>query len=197
VFPGLLAALFREPPQQLLVDVAHLQRREPVRPEFQFLVLIEDGGQAIVLHHLSDGGPVVDVLDDVVDVLGKPVDVRAEILFEQRMVFLVDAAQRRFRLVRERASTPAERANVEKFVTVHGEELSPTNYAICQADLLIKNDQQAKVHLGNSLVPHDAHSKEPGDQFPESKFRFDFMLSNPPFGVTWGGKDGYETEAQA
>jgi hypothetical protein len=21
------------------------------------------------------------------------------------------------------------------------------------------------------------------------------MLSNPPFGVTWGGKDGYETEA--
>ena len=22
------------------------------------------------------------------------------------------------------------------------------------------------------------------------------MLSNPPFGVTWGGKDGYETEAR-
>jgi len=96
----------------------------------------------------------------------------------------------------DRASTPAERSNVEKFVTVHGEELSPTNYAICQADLLIKNDQQAKVHPGNSLIPHDAHSKEPGDQFSESKFRFDFMLSNPPFGVTWGGKDGYETEAR-
>ena len=52
------------------------------------------------------------------------------------------------------------------------------------------------MHLGNSLIPHDPHSKEPGDQFPESKFRFDFMLSNPPFGVTWGGKDGYETEAR-
>jgi len=25
---------------------------------------------------------------------------------------------------------------------------------------------------------------------------FDFMLSNPPFGVTWGGKDGYEKEAR-
>ena len=62
--------------------------------------------------------------------------------------------------------------------------------------MLIKNDQQAKVHLGNSLIPHDPHSKEPGDQLPESKFRFDFMLSNPPFGVTWGGKDGYETEAR-
>ena len=96
----------------------------------------------------------------------------------------------------ERAASPAERAKVEKFVTIQGGELSPTNYAICQADLLIKNDQQAKVHLGNSLIPHDPRSREPGDQFSESKFRFDFMLSNPPFGVTWGGKDGYETEAR-
>ena len=96
----------------------------------------------------------------------------------------------------DRAATPEEKANVEKYVTVHGQELSPTNYAICQADLLIKNDRQAKVYLGNSLIPHDRHSKEPGDQFPESKFHFDFMLSNPPFGVTWGGKDGYEKEAK-
>src|SRR3989475_2396385 len=95
----------------------------------------------------------------------------------------------------DRASTPEQKANVEKYVTVHGQELSPTNYAICQADLLIKNDQQAKVHLGNSLIPHDPHSKEPGDQLPESKFRFDFMLSNPPFGVTWGEKNGYEAQA--
>ena len=96
----------------------------------------------------------------------------------------------------DHAATPEQKANVEKYVTVHGQELSPTNYAICQADLLIKNDQQAKVHLGNSLIPHDPHSKEPGDQLPESKYRFDFMLSNPPFGVTWGGKDGYEAEAR-
>jgi len=96
----------------------------------------------------------------------------------------------------DRAATPAQRDNVEKFVTVYGQELSPTNYAICQADLLIKNDRQAWVYLGNSLIPHDARSKEPGDQLPEPKFRFEFMLSNPPFGVTWGGKDGYEVEAR-
>src|SRR5690242_315244 len=41
----------------------------------------------------------------------------------------------------DRASTPTERAAVEQFVTVHGQELSPTNYAICQADLLIKNEK--------------------------------------------------------
>ena len=95
----------------------------------------------------------------------------------------------------DRASSPEEKARVDKFVTLHGQELSPTNYAICQADLLIKNDQQAEVFLGNSLIPHDPHSKEPGDRLPEPKNRFDFMLSNPPFGVTWGGKDGYEKEA--
>lgn len=96
----------------------------------------------------------------------------------------------------DRAATQSEKTRVEKLVTVHGQELSPTNYAICQADLLIKNDQQAKVFLGNSLIPHDQHGKEPGDQLPETKYRFNRMLSNPPFGVTWGGKDGYETEAR-
>ena len=94
----------------------------------------------------------------------------------------------------DRAKTPDERERVEKFLTIHGQELSPTNYAICQADLLIKNDQQATIFLGNSLIPHDPHSRDPGDQWPEAKWRFNRMLSNPPFGVTWGGKDGYETE---
>src|SRR5450759_2325089 len=96
----------------------------------------------------------------------------------------------------DRAATPEERERVEKFLTLHCQELSPTNYAICQADFLIKTDKQATVLLGNSLIPHDPHSKEPGDQFPETKYRFNRMLSNPPFGVTWGGKDGYEKEAR-
>jgi type I restriction enzyme M protein len=96
----------------------------------------------------------------------------------------------------DRAATPEEKERVEKLLTVDGQELSPTNYAVCQADLLIKNDEQVKVFLGNSLIPHDWHSKEPGDQFPETKYRFNRMLCNPPFGVAWGGKDGYEKEAR-
>lgn len=95
----------------------------------------------------------------------------------------------------DRAATPEEKERVEKFVTIHGQELSPTNYAVCQADLLIKNDRQVKVTFGNSLIPRDPHSRDPGDQWPEPKWRFNRMLSNPPFGVTWGGKDGYEAEA--
>jgi len=96
----------------------------------------------------------------------------------------------------ERADSDEERARVKKYVTVHGQELSPTNYAVCRADLLIKDDRTATVCLGNSLIPHDPHGREPGDQLPEPKYRFNRMLSNPPFGVTWGGKDGYETEAR-
>lgn len=96
----------------------------------------------------------------------------------------------------DRAADDDERSRVERFVTVHGQELQSANYAICRADLLIKNDAQAKVYLGNSLIPHVQGSREPGDQLAGKDDRFDFMLSNPPFGVTWGGKDGYETEAR-
>src|SRR3989441_11792953 len=38
----------------------------------------------------------------------------------------------------DRAETSGEKNNIDKYVTVHGQELSPTNYAICQADLMIK-----------------------------------------------------------
>ena len=33
----------------------------------------------------------------------------------------------------DRAATPEEKERVEKFLTVHGQELSPTNYASCRA----------------------------------------------------------------
>src|SRR2546422_4732267 len=36
----------------------------------------------------------------------------------------------------DRAMTPPEKERVGRYLTVHGQEMSPTNYAICQADLL-------------------------------------------------------------
>jgi len=96
----------------------------------------------------------------------------------------------------EKAGTDNEKEDVERFVTVHGHELQPGNYAICQSDMLIKDDKQAEICYGNSLIPHSEQSREPGDQLAGAQHKFDFMLSNPPFGVTWGGKDGYEKEAR-
>ncbi len=59
-------------------------------------------------------------------------------------------------------------------VALHGQELNPESYAICKADMLIKGQDVAKIKLGNTLSD---------DQLGEQNF--DFMLSNPPFGVEW------------
>ncbi|WP_134536535.1 type I restriction-modification system subunit M [Pseudomonas aeruginosa] len=66
--------------------------------------------------------------------------------------------------------------SISKQVTVslHGQELNPESYAICKADMLIKGQDVTSIKLGNTLSD---------DQLADS--RFDFMLSNPPFGVEW------------
>lgn len=95
----------------------------------------------------------------------------------------------------DKTHTEKEQNNVESLVSLHGHEIQPSNYAICQADMLIKDDKQAHIYYGNSLIPHKkVQNREPGDQLADQTF--DYMLSNPPFGVTWGGKDGYEKEAK-
>lgn len=55
-----------------------------------------------------------------------------------------------------------------------GQELNPESYAICKADMLIKGQEVDRVKLGNTLSNDHLY----GD-------RFDYMLSNPPFGVDW------------
>jgi len=59
-------------------------------------------------------------------------------------------------------------------VSLHGQELNPESYAICKADMLIKGQDIANIKLGNTLSD-DQHAGA----------HFDFMLSNPPFGVDW------------
>ena len=88
------------------------------------------------------------------------------------------------------------KSRIESLITLHGHEIQPQNYAICKADMLIKNDSNAFIYYGNSLIPHDPESDDPGDQLSGEHDQFDYMLSNPPFGVTWGGEDGYEKEAR-
>jgi type I restriction enzyme M protein len=59
-------------------------------------------------------------------------------------------------------------------LVLFGQELNDESYAICKADMLIKGQDPKNIHRGNTLS-HDA--------FPGQKF--DYMLSNPPFGVEW------------
>ncbi|MDP7963343.1 MULTISPECIES: class I SAM-dependent DNA methyltransferase [Acinetobacter] len=64
--------------------------------------------------------------------------------------------------------------NPEAVIKVYGQELNPESYAICKADMLIKGQDVQNIKLGNTLS---------NDQLSTDKF--DYMLSNPPFGVDW------------
>ena len=64
--------------------------------------------------------------------------------------------------------------NPEARLVMFGQELNPESYAICKADMLIKEQDIANIIFGNTLSSDGL----PGKQF-------DYMLSNPPFGVEW------------
>ncbi len=57
---------------------------------------------------------------------------------------------------------------------VFGQELNPESYAICKSDMLIKGQDVSNIKFGNSFTT-DGLERE----------TFDYMLSNPPFGVEW------------
>src|SRR5690606_17826252 len=59
-------------------------------------------------------------------------------------------------------------------LTMHGQELNPESYAICKADMLIKGQDVKNIVFGNTLSDDGLPGKH-----------FDYMLSNPPFGVEW------------
>ena len=64
--------------------------------------------------------------------------------------------------------------NPQASLAVFGQELNPESYAICKADMLIKGQDVANIVFGNTLSD-DGHPTK----------TFDYMLSNPPFGVEW------------
>ena len=64
--------------------------------------------------------------------------------------------------------------NPDARLTMFGQELNPESYAICKADMLIKGQDVANITFGNTFSD-DGHLHK----------KFDYMLSNPPFGVEW------------
>ncbi|NHC22957.1 SAM-dependent DNA methyltransferase [Nocardioides sp. IC4_145] len=64
--------------------------------------------------------------------------------------------------------------NPDASTALFGQEINPRTYAICKADLLIKGQDPSNVRQGDTLVV---------DRFEDR--RFDYVLSNPPFGTDW------------
>lgn len=59
-------------------------------------------------------------------------------------------------------------------VYLYGKEVNDETYAICKSDMMIKGNNPENIKCGSTLAT---------DEF--SAMRFDFMLSNPPYGKSW------------
>ncbi|PUE26249.1 restriction endonuclease subunit M [Limnohabitans sp. JirII-29] len=69
--------------------------------------------------------------------------------------------------------------NPQAVMRAFGQELNPESYAICKADMLIKGQDVSNIKLGNTLSNDHLYASN-----------FDYMLSNPPFGVDWKKIEG-------
>lgn len=64
--------------------------------------------------------------------------------------------------------------NPQATPVVFGQEINPESYAICKSDMLIKGQNVNNIKFGNSFTVDGLADEQ-----------FDYMLSNPPFGVEW------------
>lgn len=64
--------------------------------------------------------------------------------------------------------------NNEAVVTTFGQEINPSTFAIAKADTLIRGGDPENMRFGDTLSE---------DQF--SGFHFQYVISNPPFGIDW------------
>lgn len=65
-------------------------------------------------------------------------------------------------------------------VYLYGKEINDETYAICKSDMMIKGNDPANIRCGSTLST---------DEFAGT--RFDFMLSNPPYGKSWSSEQKY------
>jgi len=83
--------------------------------------------------------------------------------------------------------------NANIHLGLYGQEYNAESYAICCADLLIKDEPVDNIIYGDTLGVNHAKSKGngfiPHDGLPEN--RFDYMFANPPFGVEWKNQESH------
>lgn len=64
--------------------------------------------------------------------------------------------------------------NPDAKMEVFGQEINPESYAICKSDMMIKGQNPSNIKFGNTFTVDGLENE-----------KFDYMLSNPPFGVDW------------
>ena len=65
-------------------------------------------------------------------------------------------------------------------VLLYGKEINDETYAICKSDMMIKGNNPENIKNGSTLSVDDF-----------AGIKFDFMLSNPPYGKSWASEQKY------
>jgi type I restriction enzyme M protein len=71
-----------------------------------------------------------------------------------------------------------ENINQNVDINLFGQELNPQTYSICKSDFLITDEEPDNIKLGSTLTK-DQHTSR----------GFDYMITNPPFGVSWKSEE--------
>lgn len=71
--------------------------------------------------------------------------------------------------------------NKNALIYLYGQEINGKTYAICKSDMLLKGDDPEKIKGGED--DQDVASTLSNDQHADTKF--DYIISNPPYGVDW------------
>ena len=74
-----------------------------------------------------------------------------------------------------------ENINKDLKVELFGQELNDVTYAICKSDFLMSDENPENIQGPLSSLSED--------QFPDRKF--DYMITNPPFGVSWKSEEDF------
>jgi type I restriction enzyme M protein len=70
--------------------------------------------------------------------------------------------------------------NADSEPHLFGQDHNDEAWAVCKSDMLIKGEDADNIKLGDSFT-RDEYDRHPDG----SKWTFDYMLANPPFGVEW------------
>ncbi|BDD89195.1 hypothetical protein DPPLL_35600 [Desulfofustis limnaeus] len=74
-------------------------------------------------------------------------------------------------------TNPDRQIRANAAVYLYGKEINDETYAICKSDMMIKGNNPEHIKCGSTLASDDF-----------AGMRFDFMLSNPPYGKSWAAE---------
>lgn len=69
-------------------------------------------------------------------------------------------------------------------IDLYGQELNDVTYSICKSDLLMMDENPENIQGPSSSISDDRHQGR----------KFDYMITNPPFGVSWKSEEDFVTE---